>query len=179
MEQTSEILIYQAEDNETRIETRLLDETVWLTQQQMAELFSKDKRTISAHIGNIYKEGELVEESTVRKFRTVQKEGNRSVERDRKHFNLDVIISVGYRVKSHRGVQFRKWATERLKEYIIKGFTMNDELLKQAGGGNYFDELLQRIRDIRSSEKVFWRKVLDIYAISIDYDPSVIVSCTL
>ena len=176
MKQTSEILIYQAEDNETRIETRLMDETVWLTQQQMAELFSKDKRTISEHIGNIYKEGELVKESTVRKFRTVQKEGNRNVERDREHFNLDVIISVGYRVKSHRGIQFRKWATERLKEYIIKGFTMNDEFLKQTGGGNYFDELLQRIRDIRSSEKVFWRKVLDIYAISIDYDPSVEMS---
>ena len=176
MGRTSEILIYQTEDNETRIETRLLDETVWLTQQQMAELFAKDKRTISEHIGNIYKEGELVKESTVRKFRTVQKEGTRAVERDRDHFNLDVIISIGYRVNSHRGTQFRKWATERLKEYIIKGFTMNDELLKQAGGGNYFDELLQRIRDIRSSEKVFWRKVLDIYATSIDYDPSVEMS---
>ncbi|MBW2596464.1 MAG: virulence RhuM family protein [Deltaproteobacteria bacterium] len=176
MAQKSEIIIYQTEDNETRIETRLLDETVWLTQQQMAELFAKDKRTISEHIGNIYKEGELVKESTVRKFRTVQKEGSRTVERDRDHFNLDVIISVGYRVKSHRGTQFRKWATERLKEYIIKGFTMNDELLKQVGGGNYFDELLQRIRDIRSSEKVFWRKVLDIYATSIDYDPSVEIS---
>lgn len=176
MGHTSEILIYQTEDNETRIETRLLDETVWLTQQQMAELFAKDKRTISEHISNIYKEGELVKESTVRKFRTVQKEGTRAVERDRDHFNLDVIISIGYRVNSHRGTQFRKWATERLKEYIIKGFTMNDELLKQAGGGNYFDELLQRIRDIRSSEKVFWRKVLDIYATSIDYDPSVEMS---
>lgn len=176
MEQKSEIIIYQTEDNETRIETRLLYETVWLTQQQMAELFSKDKRTISEHIGNIYNECELVRESTVRKFRTVQQEGSRTVERERDHFNLDVIISVGYRVKSHRGTQFRKWATERLKEYIIKGFTMNDELLKQVGGGNYFDELLQRIRDIRSSEKVFWRKVLDIYATSIDYDPSVEIS---
>ncbi len=176
MKQTSEILIYQTEDNETQIETRLLDETVWLTQQQMADLFAKDKRTISEHIGNIYNEAELVKKSTVRKFRTVQKEGTRTVERDRDHFNLDVIISVGYRVKSHRGTQFRKWATERLKEYIIKGFTMNDEMLKQAGGGNYFDELLRRIRDIRSSEKVFWRKVLDIYATSIDYDPTVEIS---
>lgn len=176
MAQKSEIIIYQTEDNETRIETRLLDETVWLTQQQIAELFSKDKRTISEHVGNIYKECELARESTVRKFRTVQQEGSRTVERERDHFNLDVIISVGYRVKSHRGTQFRKWATERLKEYIIKGFTINDELLKQVGGGNYFDELLQRIRDIRSSEKVFWRKVLDIYATSIDYDPSVEIS---
>lgn len=176
MAQKSEIIIYQTEDNETRIETRLLDETVWLTQQQIAELFSKDKRTISEHVGNIYKECELVRESTVRKFRTVQQEGCRTVERERDHFNLDVIISVSYRVKSHRGTQFRKWATERLKEYIIKGFTINDELLKQVGGGNYFDELLQRIRDIRSSEKVFWRKVLDIYATSIDYEPSVEIS---
>ncbi|MBI4619639.1 MAG: virulence RhuM family protein [Desulfobacterales bacterium] len=173
MEQKSEILIYQTEDNETRIETRLLDETVWLTQQQMAELFSKDKRTISEHIRNIFTEGELQEVSVVRNFRTTAADGKKY---QVAHYNLDVIISVGYRVKSHRGTQFRKWATERLKEYIIKGFTMNDELLKQAGGGNYFDELLQRIRDIRSSEKVFWRKVLDIYATSIDYDPLVEIS---
>lgn len=173
MDQTSEILIYQTEGNKTRIETRLLDETVWLSQQQMAELFDRDKRTISEHIHNIFTEGELQEVSVVRNFRTTAADGKKY---QVTHYNLDVIISVGYRVKSHRGTQFRKWATERLKEYIIKGFAMNDELLKQAGGGNYFDELLQRIRDIRSSEKVFWRKVLEIYATSIDYDPSVELS---
>lgn len=168
---TGEILLYQTEDGSTRIDVRLQDETLWLTQLQMAELFEKDKRTISEHISNIYEECELTQEATVRNFRTVQKEGSREVERDLASYNLDVVISVGYRVKSHRGTQFRIWATQRLKEYLIKGFTLDDERLKKAGGCNYFDELLARIRDIRSSEKVFWRKVLDIYATSIDYTP--------
>ena len=171
-----EILLYQTEDGNTRLDVRLYDETIWLSQMQMAELFQKDKRTISEHIANIYKEGELTYEATVRKFRTVQKEGNRNVERDLEMYNLDVVISVGYRVKSHRGTQFRIWATQRLKEYLIKGFALDDERLKQIGGGNYFDELLARIRDIRSAEKVFWRKVLNIYATSIDYTPSAEVS---
>jgi hypothetical protein len=167
----SELILYQTEDGETKVEVRLLDETVWLSQKLMAALFQKDVRTINEHIANIYDEGELIPEATVRKFRTVQNEGNRQVNRDIDHYNLDVIISVGYRVKSVRGTQFRIWATQRLREYLIKGFTLDDERLKQAGGGRYFDELLARIRDIRSSEKVFWRKVLDIYATSIDYAP--------
>lgn len=167
-----EILLYQTEDGAMRIDVRLQDESLWLTQMQMAELFQKDKRTISEHIANIYEEGELSQEATVRNFRTVQKEGTREVERDLGSYNLDVVISVGYRVKSIRGTQFRIWATQRLKEYLIKGFALDDERLKKAGGGNYFDELLARIRDIRSSEKVFWRKVLDIYATSIDYTPN-------
>ncbi|SHG19689.1 Uncharacterized conserved protein [Flavobacterium fluvii] len=175
-ENKSNILIYQTEDGITKIETRLLDETVWLTQTQLCELFQKSKSTVSEHIKNIFEEGELNHFSTVRKFRTVQSEGSRTVEREVDFYNLDVIISVGYRVKSHRGTQFRIWATQRLKEYIVKGFAMNDDLLKQAGGGNYFDELLARIRDIRSSEKVFWRKVLDIYSTSIDYNPNTEVS---
>lgn len=162
----SNIIIYQTEDGKTKIETRLENETVWLTIDQMSELFQKSRSTINEHILNIYKEQELEEERSMRKigisdFST----------KPTNFYNLDVIISVGYRVKSHQGTKFRQWATARLKEYIIKGFTLNDELLKQAGGGNYFDELLARIRDIRSSEKVFWRKVLDIYATSIDYDP--------
>lgn len=169
---TGELLIYQTADGLTRVEAKMVAESIWLTQAQMATLFQKDKRTISEHIGNIYEEGELLREATVREFRIVQTEGNRQVQRDVDYYNLDVIISVGYRVKSHRGTQFRIWATQRLREYIIKGFAMDDERLKQAGGGNYFDELLARIRDIRSSEKVFWRKVLDIYATSIDYDPN-------
>ena len=167
-----EILLYQTEDGQTRLETRMTGETVWLTQKQMAELFQKDVRTISEHIRNVYEESELAPEPTLRNFRIVQSEGKRHVERDVAHYNLDVTISVGYRVKSHRGVQFRIWATQRLREYIIKGFALDDERLKRAGGGNYFDELLARIRDIRSSEKMFWRKVLDIYATSIDYDPA-------
>jgi len=168
----SEILIYQTEDGRTRIQVRLENETVWLSQKMMAELFQKNVRTINEHIRNIYDEGELAPEATIRKFRIVQSEGGRRVSREIDFYNLDIIISVGYRVKSHRGTQFRIWATQRLREYIIKGFTLDDERLKEAGGGNYFDELLARIRDIRSSEKVFWRKVLDIYATSIDYDPS-------
>ena len=168
----SEIILYQAEDGKSRIEVKLHDETVWLSQKLMAELFQKDVRTINEHIKNTYAEGELRADSTIRKFRIVQVEGKRQVSREVDFFNLDVIISVGYRIKSHRGTQFRIWATERLREYIIKGFTLDDERLKQADSGNYFDELLARIRDIRSSEKVFWRKVLDIYATSIDYDPN-------
>ncbi len=167
-----EILLYQTEDGKTRIDVRLKDETLWLTQMQIAELFQKDRRTISEHIANIYEENELTKEATIRNFRIVQKEGNREVERDLTSYNLDVVISVGYRVKSIRGTQFRIWATQRLKEYLIKGFALDDQRLKQAGGGMYFDELLARIRDIRSSEKVFWRKVLDIYATSIDYTPT-------
>jgi len=170
--QNSDILIYQTEDGQTKVQVRLQDETVWLSQKLMADLFQKDVRTINEHIKNIYDEGELMQESTIRNFRIVQTEGNREITRNVDHYNLDVIISVGYRVKSHRGTQFRIWATRRLREYIVKGFTLDDERLKQAGGGNYFDELLARIRDIRSSEKVFWRKVLDIYATSIDYDLS-------
>jgi hypothetical protein len=168
----SDLLFYQTEDGRARIEVRFQDETAWLSQKQMAELFQVSVPTVNEHIRNIFKEGELRAEPTIRKFRIVQKEGSREVVREVDHFNLDVIISVGYRVKSHRGTQFRIWATQRLREYIIKGFTLDDERLKQAGGGNYFDELLGRIRDIRSSEKVFWRKVLDLYATSIDYDPN-------
>lgn len=164
-----EILLYQTEDGQTRLEVRLQDDTVWLTQKRMAELFQKDVRTINEHIKNIFEEGELKPESVIRKFRITAADGKSY---DTQHYNLDVIISVGYRVRSHRGTQFRIWATERLREFIVKGFVMDDERLKRAGGGNYFDELLARIRDIRSSEKVFWRKVLDIYATSIDYDPN-------
>ena len=165
----TEFLLYQTDDGNIRIETRMENETVWLTQAQMCELFDKNKRTISEHIRNIFNEGELQEAQVVRKFRTTAADGKRY---QVAHYNLDVIISVGYRVKSQRGTQFRIWATQRLREYIIKGFAMDDERLKRAGGGNYFDELLARIRDIRSSEKVFWRKVLDIYATSIDYNPN-------
>ena len=165
---TSNILIYQSEDGHTKIETKLENETVWLTQSQLCELFQKSKATISEHIKNIFVEGELVEELVVRNFRTTAQDGKSY---NTNYYNLDVIISVAYRVKSLQGTKFRQWATARLKEYIVKGFTMNDELLKRAGGGNYFEELLARIRDIRSSEKIFWRKVLDIYATSIDYDP--------
>jgi len=160
----SEIIIYQTADGQTKIQTRLENETVWLNQEQMAVLFQRDRTVITKHIGNIFKEGELEEKSNVQNLHIS------SSDKPVKFYSLDVIISVGYRVKSHRGTQFRIWATQRLREYIVKGFSMNDELLKEAGGGNYFDELLARIRDIRSSEKVFWRKVLDIYATSIDYD---------
>ncbi len=168
-ENQSNILIYQTEDGVTKIETHLLDDTVWLTQAQICDLFQKSKTTISEHIKHVFEEGELQINSVVRKFRTTASDGK---DYETTYYNLDVIISIGYRVKSNQGTQFRIWATQRLREYIVKGFTMNDELLKQAGGGNYFDELLARIRDIRSSEKVFWRKVLDIYATSIDYNPS-------
>lgn len=169
-ENNTEILLYQAEDGQTKIDVRLEEETVWLSQVQMSELFQKERSVITKHIKNIIEEGELQEESNVQ---ILHISGS---DRPVKFYNLDVIISVGYRVKSHQGTKFRQWATARLKEYIVKGFTMNDDLLKQAGGGNYFDELLARIRDIRSSEKVFWRKVLDIYASSIDYDSSLEMS---
>src|SRR3989304_974977 len=167
----SELILFQTEDGKTRIEVRLQGETVWLTLSQMAELFQVDKSGISRHLKNIYETGELRTEATVANFATVQHEGSRSVQRALEYYNLDAIISVGYRVNSIRGTQFRIWATQRLREYIIKGFTLDDDRLKQAGGGNFFDELLARIRDIRSSEKVFWRKVLDIYSTSIDYAP--------
>lgn len=169
---TTEFLLYQTEDGHNRIDVRMVNETVWLSLKQMAELFQRDISVISKHISNLYAEGELQPGPTSAKFATVQTEGERQVTRAIEYYNLDVIISVGYRVKSHRGTQFRIWATERLREYLIKGFVLDDERLKQIGGGNYFDELLARIRDIRSSEKVFWRKVLDIYATSIDYDPN-------
>ena len=165
------ILLYQTEDGQTKIEVTLANDTVWLTADQMAELFQRNKSTISRHIKNVFESGELKPDSTVAFFATVQNEGTRKVERNIAYYNLDMIISVGYRVNSHRGVQFRIWATQVLREYLIKGFAMNDDLLKRAGSGNYFDELLSRIRDIRSSEKVFYRKVLEIYALSIDYDP--------
>lgn len=170
MENTN-IIIYQTEDGNTKIETRLEDETVWLTIDQMSELFQKSRSTINEHILNIYEEKELGNEQSMRKI------GNSDFStKPTNYYNLDVIISVGYRVKSQQGTKFRQWATARLREYIVKGFTMNDDLLKQVGGGNYFEELLARIRDIRSSEKVFWRKVLDIYATSIDYDPKIEMS---
>ena len=168
-----QILLYQTPDGESRIEVRLQGETVWLSLEQMAELFQRNKSTISRHIKNVFEERELQPNTTIAKNATVQMEGKRKVERDIAYYNLDMIISVGYRVHSYRGVQFRMWATRVLKEYIVKGFALNDDLLKRAGGGNYFDELLARIRDIRSSEKVFYRKVLEIYALSIDYDPRV------
>ncbi len=167
----SDLLLYQTEDGQTRVEVRLQNETVWLSQKLMADLFQKDVRTINEHIKNILAEGEQASEATIRKSRIVQIEGKREVARSVDFYNLDMILAVGYRVRSHRGTQFRRWATERLREYIVKGFTLDDDRLKQADGRNYFDELLARIRDIRSSEKVFWRKVLDIYATSIDYDP--------
>jgi hypothetical protein len=164
----AEFLLYQTEDGQTRLEVAFRGETCWLSLNQLAALFQRDKSVISRHIKNIFDEGELARESVVANFATTAVDG-KTYQVD--YFNLDVIISVGYRVKSHRGTQFRIWATQRLREYIIKGFTMDDDRLKRDGGGNYFDELLARIRDIRSSEKVFWRKVLDIYATSIDYDP--------
>ena len=169
--ENSEIIIYQTEDGRTKIDVRMDDETVWLTQIQMAELFQTTKQNISLHINNAFKEGEIEPSATVKEYLTVQNEGEREVTRSVKHYNLDVIISVGYRVKSLRGTQFRRWALEVLKEYLRKGFAMNDDLLKKAGGGDYWRELLERIRDIRSSEKVFYRQALDLYATSVDYDP--------
>ena len=166
----SEIILYQTEDGGTRVQVRLQDETVWLTQKLMAELFQTSVPNVSMHIRNVFAEGELQADSVVKEFLTTAADGKSYATQ---HYNLDVIISVGYRVKSLRGTQFRIWATQRLREYIVKGFTMDDERLKQSGGGAYFDELLDRIRDIRSSEKAFWRKVLDIYATSADYDPRV------
>ena len=165
-ENNTELIIYQTEDGRTKIDVHMENETVWLSLDQMAELFQRDKSTISRHIKHIFEEGELTREAVVANFATTATDG-KTYHVD--YYNLDVIISVGYRVKSLRGTQFRIWANSVLREYLIKGFAMNDDLLKQSGGGSYFDELLERIRDIRSSEKVFWRKVLDIYATSVDY----------
>ena len=165
-----QFLLYQTPDGDSQIEVKLQNDTVWLSLDQMAELFQRNKSTISRHIKNVLEDGELEADSVIANFATTATDGKKySVA----YYNLDMIISVGYRVHSYRGVQFRIWATKVLKEYIVKGFAMNDDLLKRAGGGNYFDELLARIRDIRSSEKVFYRKVLEIYALSIDYDPRV------
>ena len=166
----NQIIIYKTEDGVTKIDVRLENETVWLSLDQIAELFQRDKSTISRHIKNVFEEGELLRAATVAKNTTVQREGEREVSREIEYYNLDVIISVGYRVKSLRGTQFRIWANNVLKEYMIKGFAMNDDLLKLSGGGDYFKELLDRIKDIRSSERVFYRQILDIYATSIDYD---------
>lgn len=171
---SSELILYQTEDGRTRIQCRLEDDTLWLTQALMAELFQKDVRTINEHLVNIFDEGELGREATIRRFRIVRTEGNRSVSREIEHYNLEAILAVGFRVRSHRGTQFRQWAIERLNEYLVKGFTMDDERLKNPPGPgqvDYFDELLERIRDIRSSERRFYQKVLDIYATSVDYTP--------
>ena len=176
MDNNSKMIIYTTEDGLVKIETTFNDETVWLSLDQMASLFQRDKSTISRHIKNIYEEGELVREATVANFATVQNEGDRQVERNIEYYNLDVIISVGYRVKSKRGVQFRIWATNLIKEYMKKGFVLDDDRLKELGGGGYFKELLERIRDIRASEKVFYRQILEIYATSIDYDPTADIS---
>ena len=166
-----EILIYQTDDGQTNIEVKIEDDTVWLTQQQMSELFQTSRTNVVEHIKHIYEEGELDEISTCRNFRQVRKEGNREVTRQILHYNLDMIISLGYRIKSVIATRFRQWSTKRLKEYMIKGFTIDDERLKGNGGGNYWKELLDRIRDIRSSEKVLYRQVLDLYATSVDYNP--------
>ena len=171
-----EIIVYQSDDGRIKLDVRLEQETLWMTQSDMAQLFQCSADNISLHLQNIYAEGELSPVATTEEFSVVRLEGTRQVRRKLTFYNLDMIISVGYRVKSLIATRFRIWATERLKEYIVKGFTMDDERLKQAGGGSYFDELLARIRDIRSSEKVFWRKVLDIYATSVDYDPRADVS---
>ncbi len=168
---TGEIVIYQTDDGQTKIDVRFEDETVWLTQAQLVDLYQSSKANISEHIKHIFEEGELDEGATVRKFRTVQIEGSREVGREQVFYNLDMIISLGYRVKSILATRFRRWATEQLKEYLKKGFLLNDQRLKEAGGGNYWYELLDRIRDIRSSEKALYRQVLDLYATSVDYDP--------
>ena len=172
MNEHGEIILYQTEDGLTKIDVRFEDETVWLTQQQMAELFQSSRSNIVEHIQHIYEEGELDEAATCRKFRQVRSEGSRQVMRELPYYNLDMIISLGYRVKSLTATRFRQWATARLKEYMIKGFALDDERLKGNGGGDYWKELLDRIRDIRSSEKVMYRQVLDLYATSKDYDPS-------
>ena len=168
MNEYGNIIIYKDKNGNDNIEVRMKDNTVWLTQEQLVKLYNSSKSNISEHIKHIFEEGELDEISVVRKFRTTANNGKSY---NMNYYNLDMIVAIGFRVKSNVGTNFRKWANERLNEYIIKGFTMNDDLLKRAGGGLYFDELLSRIRDIRSSEKVFWRKILDIYATSIDYDP--------
>jgi len=170
MEEHNNIIIYQSEDGKTKIDVKLEDETVWLSQQQMAELFSTSRTNVIEHINNIYDEEELDKNSTCRNFRQVRKEGSRTVNREIPYYNLDMIISLGYRIKSKIATNFRRWATERLKEYLIKGFTLDDERLK-GNGGSYWKELLARIKDIRSSEKVLYRQVLDLYATAVDYDP--------
>ena len=179
MDNHGEMLIYQTEDGLTKIDVSMVDETVWLTQEQMAELFQRDKSTISRHIKNIFAERELDEKVVVAEFAITSQHGameGKTQSNITRFYNLDVVISVGYRVKSQRGVQFRIWAANILKEYIKKGFAMDDNRLKELGGGGYFKELLERIRDIRASEKVFYRQVLEIYATSIDYDPKAAVS---
>lgn len=168
--QNSQIIIYRTENNETKINVRLDGDTVWLTQKMMAELFNVDVRTISEHIQNIFKSDELQEKSTVRKIRIVQKEGNRNISRETDFYSLDVIIAVGYRVNSLRATQFRQWATERLKEYLIQGFSLNEEKLKSGKSTEYFDKLQAKLREIRLSERIFYQKIKDIYATSIDYD---------
>lgn len=172
------ILIYQTEEGNTKIDVRLENETVWMTQKAISELYQKGVNTINEHIKNIYAEGELQESATIRKNRIVQTEGNREVERVVSFYNLEVIIAIGYRVRSYRGTQFRQWATERLNEYLVKGFTMDDDRLKEMRnfGQDYFDELLERIRDIRSSERRFYQKITDIYATAVDYDAKAEVS---
>jgi hypothetical protein len=176
-EKNSEIIIYQTEGGQTKLEVRLQDESVWLTQQLMAELFQTTQQNISLHISNIYEENELSSDATHKKYLSVQKEGIRDVQRERDFYNLDMIISVGYRVKSHIATRFRQWATQRLKEYVIKGFVLDDERLKNPDHPlDYYDELLQRIQDIRTSERRFYQKITDIYATSIDYDPTVDIS---
>ena len=168
MNEYGNLIIYKTREGKNNIEVKMYDNTVWLNQDQLVKLYNSSKSNISEHIKHIFEEEELLEESVVRKFRTTASDGKSySV----KYYNLDMIVAIGFRVRSTAGTNFRKWANERLTEYMVKGFTMNDELLKRAGGGLYFDELLSRIRDIRSSEKIFWRKILDIYATSIDYDP--------
>ena len=172
-ESNSQILIYQTESGQIKIDVRLENETVWLTQKLMSELFQVAKSTISEHIKHIFQEGELEKEATVRKFRTVQVEGTRNVNREIEYYNLDMIISVGYRVQSHVATRFRQWATQHIREYIVKGFVLDDERLKNPDQPfDYFDELLQRIQDIRTSEKRFYQKITDIYATSVDYDPT-------
>jgi hypothetical protein len=170
-----ELILYASEDGRTQVQCRMAGHTLWLTQAQIAELFGKDTRTVNEHLRNIFAEGELDATATIRKFRIVRREGTREVERLIDHYNLEAILAVGYRVRSSRGTQFRRWATELLREYLVKGFVMDDERLKNPPGpgqDNYFEQLLERIRDIRSSERVFWRKVLDIFATSVDFDPS-------
>ncbi len=169
---TGELILYRGEDARSRIEVRLEGGTVWLTQAQMAALFQTTVPNINIHLKTIYEDGELVEAATVKDYLIVRQEGVRQVSRSVLHYNLDTILAVGYRVRSPRGTQFRQWATERLREFLVKGFTLDDQRLKRGADDGYFDELLARIRDIRSSERMFWRKVLDIYATSVDYDGS-------
>ncbi|MEK3720872.1 virulence RhuM family protein [Paenibacillus sp. FSL H8-0034] len=178
MDNRTDILIYQTEDGNTKIDVKLENGTVWMTQKAIADLYQTTAQNITLHIKHIYEEDELIQDSTCKEYLQVQFEGLREIKRNVKHYNLEMIIAIGYRVRSHRGTQFRRWATERLNEYLVKGFTMDDERLKEMRnfGQDYFDELLQRIRDIRASEKRFYRKITDIYALSVDYDPQVNLS---